>query len=139
MLLTKTAALSTKKLTKAALQVLQQAPWPGNVRQLENTCRWLTVMAPTQLVDRGDLPPDLLAETGHEKDDNSAQWITLLRHELQQRCAAGDTEILAELVPTIERIALEVALAHTNGHKQKTAALLGWGRNTVTRKLNEMK
>lgn len=128
-----------KKLTKAALQVLQQAPWPGNVRQLENTCRWLTVMAPTQLVDRGDLPPDLLAETGHEKDDNSAQWITLLRHELQQRCAAGDTEILAELVPTIERIALEVALAHSNGHKQKTAALLGWGRNTVTRKLNEMK
>lgn len=128
-----------KQLTPAAQQLLQQAPWPGNVRQLENLCRWLTVMAPTQVIDITDLPPDLLATVDESLEENSVQWFTLLRTELQQRFTAGETDILSALIPNIERLALEVALEHTNGHKQKAAALLGWGRNTVTRKLNEMK
>jgi two-component system nitrogen regulation response regulator GlnG len=128
-----------KRLTPAAEQVLQQAPWPGNVRQLENTCRWLTVMAPGQTIDVPDLPEDLFQESGKMPQENSAQWYTLLRSELETRCAAGETHILDNLLPSIERLALDVALEHTEGHKQRAAELLGWGRNTVARKLNETK
>lgn len=128
-----------KRLTAAAEQVLQQAPWPGNVRQLENTCRWLTVMAPGQTIDVPDLPEDLFPESGKMPQENSAQWYTLLRDELKKRCEAGDTHILDDLLPSIERLALDVALEYTEGHKQKAAELLGWGRNTVARKLNESK
>lgn len=128
-----------KRLTPAAEQVLQQAPWPGNVRQLENTCRWLTVMAPGQTIDVTDLPEDLFPESGKMPQENSAQWYTLLRSELETRCAAGETHILDDLLPSIERLALDVALEHTEGHKQRAAELLGWGRNTVARKLNETK
>lgn len=128
-----------KRLTPAAEQVLQQAPWPGNVRQLENTCRWLTVMAPGQTIDVSDLPEDLFEKSGKMPQENSAQWYTLLRNELKTRCAAGETHILDDLLPSIERLALDVALEHTEGHKQRAAELLGWGRNTVARKLNETK
>ncbi|WP_404409595.1 nitrogen regulation protein NR(I) [Pseudidiomarina marina] len=130
---------SAKRLTAAAEQVLQQAPWPGNVRQLENTCRWLTVMAPGQMIDVPDLPEDLFPEVSKMAQENSAQWYTLLRTELKNRCEAGDTHILDDLLPSIERLALDVALEYTEGHKQKAAELLGWGRNTVARKLNESK
>ncbi|OZB05296.1 MAG: nitrogen regulation protein NR(I) [Idiomarina sp. 34-48-12] len=130
---------SPKRLTAAAEQVLQHAPWPGNVRQLENTCRWLTVMAPGQTIDVPDLPEDLFPESGKMPQENSAQWYTLLRDELKKRSEAGDTHILDDLLPSIERLALDVALEYTEGHKQKAAELLGWGRNTVARKLNESK
>lgn len=130
---------SAKRLTPAAEQILQQAPWPGNVRQLENTCRWLTVMAPGQTIDVHDLPEDFFSESGKMPQENSAQWYTLLRTELKNRCEAGDIHILDNLLPTIERLALDVALEHSEGHKQKAAEILGWGRNTVARKLNEIK
>ena len=74
---------SAKRLTAAAEHALQQAPWPGNVRQLENTCRWLTVMAPGQMIDVPDLPEDLFPEVSKMAQENSAQWYTLLRTELR--------------------------------------------------------
>lgn len=129
---------SPKRLTPAAEQRLMSAPWPGNVRQLENTCRWLTVMAPGQIVDVADLPEDLspnYRSLANAAQANSAQWYTLLRDELERRCAAGDTHILDDLLPSIEQLALDTALAHTNGHKQNAAEILGWGRNTLARKL----
>lgn len=129
---------SPKRLTPAAEQRLMSAPWPGNVRQLENTCRWLTVMAPGQVVDVADLPEDLspnYRNLANATQANSAQWYTLLRDELKRRCEAGHTHILDDLLPRIEQLALDTALAHTNGHKQNAAELLGWGRNTLARKL----
>lgn len=130
---------SPKRLTAAAEQILVNAAWPGNVRQLENTCRWLTVMAPGQTIDVADLPHDLSNDEVKNTQANSAQWYTLLRNELKSRCEAGDTHILDNLLPTIEHLALDIALEHTDGHKQKAAELLGWGRNTLARKLNESK
>jgi two-component system nitrogen regulation response regulator GlnG len=130
---------SPKRLTPAAEQILVNAAWPGNVRQLENTCRWLTVMAPGQTIDVADLPEDLSHDKVKNTQANSAEWYTLLRNEIKNRCEAGDTHILDNLLPTIEHLALDIALEHTDGHKQKAAELLGWGRNTLARKLNESK
>lgn len=130
---------SPKRLTPAAEQILVNAAWPGNVRQLENTCRWLTVMAPGQTIDVADLPEDLSHDKVKNTQANSAEWYTLLRNEIKNRCEAGDTHILDDLLPTIEHLALDIALEHTDGHKQKAAELLGWGRNTLARKLNESK
>jgi two-component system nitrogen regulation response regulator GlnG len=128
-----------KRLTPAAEQRLVDAAWPGNVRQLENTCRWLTVMAPGQVIDVADLPKDLSPNYRNLAQENSAQWYTLLSNELKQRCEAGHTHILDDLLPSIEQLALETALAHTDGHKQNAAELLGWGRNTLARKLTEFR
>lgn len=128
---------SPKRLTAEAEQRLVTAAWPGNVRQLENTCRWLTVMAPGEIVDVADLPKDLLANKGLNRHANTTEWYTLLSDEIKQQCEAGQTHILEQLLPRIEQLALEVALKHTDGHKQKAAELLGWGRNTLARKLND--
>ena len=123
--------IAVKRLSAAAEQQLCSAPWPGNVRQLENTCRWLTVMAPSQLVEINDLPEELQQQRAATSND----WQQHLKQLLQQQLAAGNSEILAQLLPQLEQLALELALEHTQGHKQQAAALLGWGRNTLTRKL----
>ena len=128
-----------KQLTPAALAKLEAAPWPGNVRQLENTCRWLTVMAPGRRVDVADLPQDLeqrgTAEALNSPHDEN--WQVALQREIEQRLASNESDILNELISTIERIAVDAALASTDGHKQRAAEKLGWGRNTLARKLKE--
>lgn len=129
---------SPKRLTPAAEQRLIHAAWPGNVRQLENACRWLTVMAPGQVVDVADLPKDLTTNSNNLAQANSTEWYTLLSDDIKTRCEAGHTHILDDLLPRIEQLALETALAHTNGHKQNAAEILGWGRNTLARKLNDV-
>ncbi|MDX1706006.1 nitrogen regulation protein NR(I) [Pseudidiomarina sp.] len=126
---------SPKRLSPAAEQQLSAAPWPGNVRQLENMCRWLTVMAPGEVVDSSDLPDELgtsPAATGALPD-----WQQALKQQLSRQLASGEQDILHELVPEVERLALDLALEATGGHKQQAAQLLGWGRNTLTRKLKE--
>ena len=110
--------------------------WPGNVRQLENTCRWLTVMASGREIHVEDLPPELL----NYKDTRSpaGDWETALRQWADQALARGQGGILSEAVPTMERALIETALKHTGGRKRDAANLLGWGRNTLTRKLKEL-
>lgn len=110
--------------------------WPGNVRQLENTCRWLTVMASGREIHVEDLPPELL----NYKDSTSpsGDWETGLRQWADQALARGQGGILSEAVPTMERALIETALKHTGGRKRDAANLLGWGRNTLTRKLKEL-
>lgn len=127
--------VAVKRLSPAAEQQLIHAAWPGNVRQLENTCRWLTVMAPSQLISRSDLPEELQHGAIAVKPSD---WQQALKQQLQQQLDAGNTEVLAQLLPQLERLALELALEYTQGHKQQAAALLGWGRNTLTRKLKEL-
>lgn len=125
-----------KQLSEAAVAKLQQAPWPGNVRQLENTCRWLTVMAPGRRVDVADLPDDLeLSSETSAASNASTHWQTLLRDEIERRLNSDQTAILSDLIQELERIALDAALASTDGHKQRAAEKLGWGRNTLARKL----
>ncbi len=127
--------VEAKQLLPETESCLAQLPWPGNVRQLENICRWLTVMAPAQTIRVEDLPTELRGEGAAVEADG---WRTGLRQLIEQKLASGESNILEQLNPEFERILLEAALAHTGGRKQEAALKLGWGRNTLTRKLKEL-
>jgi len=126
-----------KVLSPEAEKHLTMLPWEGNVRQLENACRWLTVMASGREVHLDDLPPEL-AEHSVEKAVISNSWEQQLRSWADAELANGKHDILTTAVPTFERALIETALSHTNGRKKDAAELLGWGRNTLTRKLKEL-
>ncbi|MDZ7851787.1 MAG: nitrogen regulation protein NR(I) [Halomonas sp.] len=132
----KELATDVKVLTPEAEAHFTRLPWPGNVRQLENTCRWLTVMASGREVLVEDLPQELRepgAAVGNIED-----WRTAFRDWADRALAAGHTHLLEEAVPDFERILIETALKHTGGRKGEAAELLGWGRNTLTRKLKTL-
>ncbi|AXY41814.1 nitrogen regulation protein NR(I) [Halomonas alkalicola] len=129
----KELSTDVKVLTPEAESHLTRLPWPGNVRQLENTCRWLTVMASGREILVEDLPPELRHEDGSSVP--SGDWRTAFRDWADRALAAGHTHLLEEAVPDFEKILIETALRHTGGRKGEAAELLGWGRNTLTRKL----
>ena len=108
--------------------------WPGNVRQLENTCRWLTVMSPTREVKLEDLPDDLKVEN----IENINDWTKVLQTWSENYLAKGNNNLLEEAIPDFERTIIKVALNKTMGRKKEAAELLGWGRNTLTRKIKEL-
>ncbi len=126
-----------KTLSPEAEAFLVNQPWPGNVRQLENTCRWLTVMAAGREVLLPDLPPELY-EKPKETTNAPENWERGLRRWLNHEFARGKKNVLATALPAFERAAIETALQHTAGRKRDAAELLGWGRNTLTRKLQEL-
>ncbi|MGO2496957.1 nitrogen regulation protein NR(I) [Vibrio litoralis] len=128
-----------KTLHPSTVETLNRLPWPGNVRQLENICRWLTVMASGSEVLPNDLPSELLNEKRPTDQEGSAgSWQQQLESWARSALSAGESELLNIAQPEFERILLQTALTHTNGHKQDAAKLLGWGRNTLTRKLKEL-
>jgi len=129
-------SVEPKHLLPETESFLAHLPWPGNVRQLENTCRWLTVMAPAQTIRNEDLPPELNADTNPAATQDG--WRSGLKRLIEQKLASGESNILETLNPEFERILLQAALAHTGGRKQEAALKLGWGRNTLTRKLKEL-
>jgi two-component system, NtrC family, nitrogen regulation response regulator GlnG len=110
--------------------------WPGNVRQLVNACRRLTVTAPGREIRIEDIPPDL----GGVAEGRSANhdWMAKLSHWAEQELDAGTERLLDQTVPEVERILIRVALRKTDGLKQDAAKLLGWGRNTLSRKMKEL-
>ena len=112
--------------------------WPGNVRQLENTCRWITVMASGREIHIDDLPQELREPTVHEAIDSPSDWGGQLREWVSTQLASGRQHILDEATPRFERIVIEAALNYTGGRKRDAAELLGWGRNTLTRKMKEL-
>ncbi|QUJ67589.1 nitrogen regulation protein NR(I) [Photobacterium sp. GJ3] len=119
--------------------LLTSLNWPGNVRQLENTCRWLTVMASGNEILPSDLPPELTAPDNQpEGDEEALHWHQSLQRWARQALQQGNQNLLGEAMPEFERILLDTALEFTHGHKQEAAKLLGWGRNTLTRKLKEL-
>jgi two-component system nitrogen regulation response regulator GlnG len=126
-----------KRLTEAALQYLAAREWPGNVRQLENVCHWLTVMAPGQVVDVGDLPPEVRG-AAPEGAPGEGDWRHALEREVASRLARGDTGIADPLVRDFESVLIAKALRHTGGRRIEAAGLLGIGRNTLTRKVQEL-
>ena len=129
--------MEPKALSPEAEQFLYNLPWPGNVRQLENICRWLTVMAAGREVLLSDLPPELRAEQSDKEHRVSGDWQTMLRSWADKALGSGSKDILSSAIPDFERTMIEAALAHTAGRKKDAAQLLGWGRNTLTRKLQE--
>lgn len=147
----KELGVESKVFSPEALNILCMFNWPGNVRQLENTCRWVTVMSSSKEILVQDLPPELLQLSAskfsvrHEINTTIADpiqpeinWQTLLEQWAKQALISGKTDILTEAVTDVERILLNCALNFTRGHKQDAAHLLGWGRNTLTRKIKEL-
>lgn len=130
--------VDVKTLHPSTVETLNRLDWPGNVRQLENICRWLTVMASGTEVLPADLPTELLEEKSHHDTSTAGTWQQQLATWAKASLSKGDTELLSYALPEFERILLEAALEHTNGHKQDAAKVLGWGRNTLTRKLKEL-
>jgi two-component system nitrogen regulation response regulator GlnG len=129
--------MEPKALSPEAEEFLFSLPWPGNVRQLENICRWLTVMAAGREVLLSDLPPELRAEQSGKDQRISGDWQAMLRKWADNELGSGSNDILSSAIPDFERTMIEAALAHTAGRKKDASKLLGWGRNTLTRKLQE--
>jgi len=135
-----------KQIDADVLDYLSNLNWSGNIRQLENTCRWFSVMASGANIEMRDLPEELLAES-HQVSESmlstptpatTNDWSDSLRNWAQHELEAGQRDILARATPEFERALLECALESTGGRKQEAARLLGWGRNTLTRKLKEL-
>jgi two-component system nitrogen regulation response regulator GlnG len=167
-----------KRIAESAQTVLNQFAFPGNVRQLENICHWLTVMAPAQVIEPKDLPPEVtltgeaLAAIGHTGQDTSgfhagaapdaalgsaepsmasnsdfvpvvlnmpgAEWEQGLEAEAMSLLVAGRTDVWDVLVHRVEARLIQTALANTRGRRIEAAQKLGIGRNTITRKIQEL-
>ncbi len=130
----KDLGVEIKLVSDEAMKALSTLPYPGNVRQLENLCHWLTVMAPGQAIEPKDLP----AEASTQPGAAAINWSEALARTAQAELAQGESGILDHLTKEFERTLIRVALQHTGGRKIEAANLLGWGRNTLTRKIHEL-
>lgn len=132
-----------KTLSDEALAVLEKFPFPGNVRQLENVCRWLLVMAPSKLIRPEDLPEEVregevfspVLEEAGEPEEKGVDWRSGLRREIRDALRSGESHPYDRLVTEVEQMLFRAALEHTKGRRGEAATLLGIGRNTLTRKL----
>ena len=127
-----------KQLTAEVAQCFQALPWPGNVRELENTCRWLTVMASGREVQMEDLPPELAGIESPPADDPPVDWEAALARWAERQAQSQGDGALAAAQSRLERVLIEAALKRTGGRRQDAARLLGWGRNTLTRKIRDL-
>ena len=130
----KQLGVEPKRFSDEVLSHLSRLAFPGNVRQLENLCHWLTVMAPGQVVDVGDLPAEFREPAATAVSD----WLAALEHEAERRLARGESGILDALARQFERALITKAFERTGGRRIEAANLLGMGRNTITRKIQEL-
>ena len=129
-----------KRISESALKYLATLEWPGNVRQLENVCHWLTVMAPAQNIEITDLPADLReVKSAGVAGEPAGDWVQALEREATRRLAGGESAIGDDLTRSFETTLIKVALKHTGGRRIEASNLLGMGRNTITRKIAELK
>ncbi len=128
--------MGLKRMLTETQDYLNKVAWPGNVRQLENFCRWVTVMASGKEIHLDDLPPEL-TETS-TVDTSFDDWELRLRKWVEFNLMEGETQLLSEAVPRFETIMIEEALKRSSGRRQDAAKLLGWGRNTLTRKIKSL-
>ena len=131
-------AVESKTLHKTTLAYLEQCEWPGNVRQLENICRFLTVMASGKQILMTDLPSELTEKPVTLISNSQESWQDNLKKWVNNELSLGTSNIIEQALPEFEKVLLASALKHTQGHKQEAAKRLGWGRNTLTRKLKEL-
>jgi two-component system nitrogen regulation response regulator GlnG len=127
-----------KTIGEDAMAYLSSLSWPGNVRQLENTCQWLAVMTSGQTVHISDLPAELISENQLHGIESGESWQQKFLAKVQKQLFSGETEIASQLISEVEKILIETALQKTNGRKNDASRLLGWGRNTLTRKIKEL-
>jgi len=156
-------SVDPKRLSEQALAFISDLPFPGNVRQLENLCHWLTVLAPAQVVKVEDLPLDVRHDPNpsfmsggaagnslvgvtssslpsHEPSDIawSVDWLTHLTTEVERRLKAGMPDVMDGLAKEFESAVIRAALKHTRGRRIDAAIRLGVGRNTITRKIQDL-
>ena len=148
----KNLAVEPKRLSDEAIKAIASKPFPGNVRQLENLCHWLTVMAPAAEIGVGDLPADLDAHSGVPESmvasetpatampslRASADWEGGLGRLAVKMLQDGDKNVFDALTSRFEKAVLQAALEVTRGRRVEAAQRLGIGRNTITRKLHEL-
>ena len=125
-----------KAIDAEALGVLEAYDWPGNVRQLVNATRRLTVTAPGSVITAADIPTDFGGRGAGDRQ--VSEWTQSLESWASRRLAEGDTPLLDTALPEFERVLIKTAIARTNGHRQEAAKLLGWGRNTLARKMKAL-
>ena len=125
-----------KALTDDAREKLSAYSWPGNVRELVNLCRRFTVLAPGNEIRTEDLPPEVTGAVSNAPAEQD--WTSALASWADRQSLAPPRPLLDDALPAFERTLIRVALKHTQGHRQEAARLLGWGRNTLTRKLKEL-
>ena len=128
--------MPSKRMLAETQDYLNRLAWPGNVRQLENFCRWVTVMASGKEIHLDDLPPEL-TESG-KIESSFEDWELRLRKWVEFNLLEGETQLLSDAVPRFETIMIEEALKCSGGRRQDAAKLLGWGRNTLTRKIKTL-
>jgi two-component system, NtrC family, nitrogen regulation response regulator GlnG len=128
-------SVEPKRLSDAAIKYMGGLEFPGNVRQLENLCHWLTVMAPGQTIDIVDLPAEL---RGQDSSNALGNWLDALAPEADALIAEKPGEVFALLTRSFEGLLIRRALAATGGRRIEAAQLLGIGRNTITRKIQEL-
>ncbi|MGH8634748.1 MAG: nitrogen regulation protein NR(I) [Burkholderiales bacterium] len=126
--------VEAKRLSEAALKYLAAQDFPGNVRQIENLCHWLTVMAPSVTIDVKDLPPELRTEAAPA----AQSWVAALEKEVEGLLNRGETGVMDSLNRQFEKSLIVKALAYTGGRRIEASQLLGLGRNTLTRKIQEL-
>ena len=124
-------------LSKEALEVLEKYNWPGNVRQLENICYWLTLMSPTQNIKVEDLPNEI-KDFDNLEDDLPTDWEKGFSIWLKNLSNSKDSNLLDIVGPKLDKMLIKTALEKTNGRKNDAAVLLGWGRNTLSKKIKEL-
>ena len=125
-------------LSNETIDALNRYEWPGNVRQLENTCYWLTLMSPTQNVQPSDLPNEILEIGANLSANSDSSWEDGFVSWLKGLVDSQETGVLDFVNPKIEKLLIKTALEKTNGKKNDAANLLGWGRNTLAKKIKEL-
>lgn len=125
-------------LSNETIDALNRYEWPGNVRQLENTCYWLTLMSPTQNVQPSDLPNEILEIDANLSANSDSSWEDGFVSWLKGLVDSQETGVLDFVNPKIEKLLIKTALEKTNGKKNDAANLLGWGRNTLAKKIKEL-
>jgi two-component system nitrogen regulation response regulator GlnG len=132
-------SLEQKKLNKEVEHYLTLLPWPGNVRQIRSLCTWLTIMAPDKVVTMEDMPLDLQAsDISPITINDGVDWKSLLKSYADDFLNSGKIELHTCLEPEFEKILIQSAMEKTKNRRQKAAKLLGWGRNTLTRKTQDL-
>jgi two-component system nitrogen regulation response regulator GlnG len=149
----KQLGVDAKRLSEAALYYISGLDFPGNVRQLENLCNWITVMAPGQVVEIADLPSELVPQALKPMALDIASveiapefagqmpnqlWFAALEKEAERLLRQGEQEIMPRLGRDFESVVIKAALKHTHGRKNEAAIRLGIGRNTISRKIQEL-
>ena len=124
-----------KRLSDEVVEHIALLDFPGNVRQLENLCHWLTVMAPGQVIEVGDLPAEFREPMASAI---ASDWVAALEQEVERRLGRGESGIRDLLGRQFEKSLITKALARTGGRRIEAANLLGMGRNTITRKIQEL-